>query len=152
MQASCHASSSQHRNVGLLLSLFPSVNYLFRPVTQLDIIAWLRGMPYCSTATVVLGCLVSLFDVHNLDDTCVANPVKGDEGVSAYAVACALGVFNGSSQNLIGGVAVSCAGRALCQQWDQATSDQALPGWRLTTAGPRQGVCDEGQGDMMLTD
>lgn len=103
-------------------------------------------MPYCDTATALLRCLVTLFDVHNLDDACVANPVEGNEGVSAYAVACALGVLDGSSQNLIGGVAVSCAGRALCQQRDQATGDQALPGWRLTTAGPCQRVCKRGEG------
>ena len=46
-------------------------------------------------------------------------------------------------EDFISGVCVSGTGRALSQQGQQASCDEALPGRRLTGAGPGQAVCGE---------
>eukprot|EP00955_Chlamydomonas_euryale_P063305 358619-Chlamydomonas_euryale.AAC.14 len=81
-----------------------------------------------------------LFDVNNLDDGCVPDPMECHDRVAPCAVAHRLGVLDSCRKHLVRGIGVSRARRALGEQRDEASRDQALACGRLAAAGPLQAV------------
>lgn len=69
------------------------------------------------------------------------HPTLSHTGMLSRRAPHALGVLNGGRQDLVRGVAVRGARRALGQNGDQAACDEALPRRRLAAARPRQAVC-----------